>query len=51
MLSLRYFGEMQLDEIARALECPLGTVKSNLHKAVTSLKSLLVGQKDELSYE
>jgi len=51
VLSLRYFGEMKLDEIARALECPLGTVKSNLHKAVTSLKSLLVGQKDELSYE
>ena len=44
VLSLRYFGEMQLAEIAEALRCPLGTVKSNLHKAVNSLKVLLIDQ-------
>jgi RNA polymerase sigma-70 factor (ECF subfamily) len=51
VLSLRYFGEMQLAEIAQVLRCPLGTVKSNLHKAVNSLKSLLIDQKELLSYE
>jgi RNA polymerase sigma-70 factor (ECF subfamily) len=51
VLSLRYFGEMQLDEIASALGCPLGTVKSNLHKAVMNLKLLLIEQKEVLSYE
>ncbi len=51
VLSLRYFGEMRLEEIAQVLECPLGTVKSNLHKAVNGLKALLVDQKEALSYE
>jgi RNA polymerase sigma-70 factor, ECF subfamily len=51
VVSLRYFGEMQLEEIAHALGCPLGTVKSNLHKAVHSLKNLLLDQKEALSYE
>ena len=51
VVSLRYFGEMRLDEIASALGCPLGTVKSNLHKAVNSLKGLLLGQKEALGHE
>lgn len=51
VLSLRYFGEMRLEEIAEALGCPLGTVKSNLHKAVMALKNLLEGQKEVLGYE
>ena len=51
VLSLRYFGEMQLEEIAEALGCPLGTVKSNLHKAVMALKELLTRRKDVLEYE
>lgn len=51
VISLRYFGEMQLEEIAEALRCPLGTVKSNLHKAVTSLKAILFRQKEALGYE
>jgi RNA polymerase sigma factor (sigma-70 family) len=49
IVSLRYFGEMQLEEIAQALRCPLGTVKSNLHKAVLGLKGMLVQQKEALS--
>jgi len=48
VVSLRYFGEMQLEEIARALGLPLGTVKSNLHKAVSSLKDVLLRQKEVL---
>ncbi len=51
VISLRFFGEMQLEEIAGVLNCPLGTVKSNLHKAVLALKIMLVGQKEALSHE
>lgn len=51
VISLRYFGEMQLDEIAEVLRCPLGTVKSNLHKAVFALKGILFRQKEALGYE
>lgn len=51
VLSLRYFGERQLTEIAETLRCPLGTVKSNLHKAVKALKDRLIEKKEVLSYE
>jgi RNA polymerase sigma factor (sigma-70 family) len=51
ILSMRYFGEMRLEEIAEALDCPLGTVKSNLHKAVLALKDLLSRRKEVLGYE
>ena len=51
VLSLRYFAEMRLDEIATALSCPLGTVKSNLHKAVMALKGMLSKHKEALGYE
>jgi len=51
VLSLRYFAEMRLEEIAGALGCPLGTVKSNLHKAVMGLKGILLKQSEALNYE
>jgi RNA polymerase sigma-70 factor, ECF subfamily len=51
VVSLRYFAEMQLEEIAAALSCPLGTVKSNLHKAMTGLKGMLLAQKGVLNHE
>jgi len=51
VVSMRYFGEMQLEEIAQSLGCPLGTVKSNLHKAIHSLRVLLRGQREVLGYE
>jgi len=51
VISLRYFAEMRLEEIAEALGCPLGTVKSNLHKAVMAMKDLLEGQKEVLGHE
>jgi RNA polymerase sigma-70 factor (ECF subfamily) len=50
IVSLRYFAEMQLEEIASTLNCPLGTVKSNLHKAINALKSLLLDRKEVLNY-
>jgi RNA polymerase sigma-70 factor (ECF subfamily) len=35
---LKYFQDMTLMEIAKILECPLGTVKTNLHKALGELR-------------
>ena len=48
VVSLRYFGELQLEEIANTLGCPLGTVKSNLHKAMIALKIMLLEQREVL---
>ena len=39
---LRHFEEMSLQEIAEHRGCPLGTVKSALHRATRSLKQVLV---------
>lgn len=38
---LRFLNDMQLDEIAKALDIPLGTVKSRLHAALKQLKKTL----------
>lgn len=35
---LKYFHDMTLSEIAELLESPLGTVKTNLHKALSELR-------------
>lgn len=35
---LKYFQDMTLMEIAEILQCPLGTVKTNLHKALGELR-------------
>ncbi len=51
VVSLRFFAEMKLEEVAAALDCPLGTVKSNLHKAVIGLKEMMLKQKGVLDYE
>lgn len=49
VIALRYFAEMQLEEIAEVLGCPVGTVKSNLHKAVQRLREILVSQEEALT--
>lgn len=38
VLFLRYVDELALDEIALALDLPLGTVKSRLHHALQALR-------------
>jgi len=38
---LRFLNDMQLDEIATALDIPLGTVKSRLHSALKQLRNHL----------
>lgn len=38
---LRFLNDMQLDEIAKALDIPLGTVKSRLHAALKQLRQTL----------
>ena len=39
---LRHFGEMRLEEIAAARGCPLGTVKSSLHRAAAAIRDHLM---------
>lgn len=38
---LRHYQQLSLDEIARTLECSIGTVKSSLHRAVEKLRACL----------
>ncbi len=40
-IALRYFADLPLDEIARAQEVPVGTVKSRLHGAAKKLRAAL----------
>ena len=41
VVALRFFEECSLAQVAEILDCPVGTVKSNLHKALANLKSAL----------
>ena len=43
VLRLRFVLGMQLEEIAEALELPLGTVKSRLHNALKALREVADG--------
>lgn len=38
IIILKYFQDYTLSEISKILDCPLGTVKSRLHKALSILK-------------
>ncbi|HLF12027.1 MAG TPA: sigma-70 family RNA polymerase sigma factor, partial [Gammaproteobacteria bacterium] len=38
VLTLRFVDDLSLEEIAAALEIPLGTVKSRLHLAIRQLR-------------
>ena len=40
VVELRFFAGATLDEIAAALGCPLGTVKSRLHHALKKLRQM-----------
>ena len=41
ILILRHYEDMSLEEIAAYKRCPLGTVKSSLHRATRSLREVL----------
>jgi RNA polymerase sigma-70 factor (ECF subfamily) len=38
VVTLRFFGELSLEEIARQTERPLGTVKTHLHRGLLRLR-------------
>ncbi|WP_027626333.1 sigma-70 family RNA polymerase sigma factor [Clostridium lundense] len=38
VIILRYFNDLTVLQIANILECPIGTVKTHIHKAVKKLK-------------
>lgn len=38
VVALRFFGELSLDEIAREVDRPLGTVKTHLHRGLQRLR-------------
>ena len=48
VLGLRLDAEMSYQEIADALNIPVGTVRSRLHNAVRSLRSTLEGKESEI---
>lgn len=41
VLALRYFAQLELEEIAQLTNTPLGTVKSRIHRALTTLRTQL----------
>ena len=43
---LRYYHDMSYDEIAAALDCPIGTVRSRLHNAHARLRGELAEAPD-----
>lgn len=48
ILELRYFAELELNEIALITALPLGTVKSRQHRALQSLRIMLQAKKEEI---
>ena len=44
LLALRFFADLQLEEIAELLNVPLGTVKSRLHRTLHTLRLRLQSQ-------
>ena len=41
VLELRYLGERSYQEISEAMELPIGTVKSYIHRAKAELKRIM----------
>ncbi|MGE5673721.1 MAG: sigma-70 family RNA polymerase sigma factor, partial [Mycobacterium leprae] len=43
-LILRYYHDLTYEEIAQALACPIGTVRSRIHNGLRRLKVLLMAE-------
>jgi RNA polymerase sigma-70 factor (ECF subfamily) len=41
IIILKYYRQLTLTEVATVLECPEGTVKTRLHKALVTLRQSL----------
>ena len=39
VVDLRYFADLSVPEIAQIIDCPLGTVKSRIHRGLASLRA------------
>lgn len=48
LVKLRYFDELSYEEIARALEAPLGTIKAQLHRARELMYDLVKGKEQHI---
>ena len=46
LVRLRYFKELSYEEIAEALDAPIGTVKAQLHRSREQLFKILSGVSD-----
>ena len=46
LVKLRYFKELSYEEIARALEIPIGTVKAQLHRSREQLFKIMSGSRN-----
>lgn len=46
---LRYYHDLSVKEIAAALDCPVGTVKSRLHRALKALEKYFEGEQREIA--
>ena len=46
VVTLRFFGEMSLEEIARQTERPLGTVKTHLRRGLQRLRGTVDARGD-----
>lgn len=47
VVALRFFGELSLEEIARQVERPLGTVKTHLHRGLQRLRVSVAPEQHE----
>jgi RNA polymerase sigma-70 factor, ECF subfamily len=41
VIILQYYNDLLIKEIAKILNCPEGTVKTNLHRAIQELRTFL----------
>ena len=51
ILMLRHFADMPFKEIARTLNCPIGTVLARAHRALGKLRGLMEVRYDEVQSE